>query len=127
MRQLRLQAPVTSTCSRRGRAGLSGYGVVTARADGMGTTGGSETAAVCRPAERVAQMQDTDAKEARMAPDAKDGREELPGTLKRSPKKAQRTWIEAHDSAVESYGEGERAHRTAFAAVKHSFEKVGDH
>ena len=34
---------------------------------------------------------------------------------------------ETHDSAVESYGEGERAHRTAFAAVKHSFEKVGDH
>ncbi|MDP8910570.1 MAG: ChaB family protein [Actinomycetota bacterium] len=55
------------------------------------------------------------------------GREELPDTLKRSPKKAQETWIKAHDSAVETYGEGERAHRTAFAAVKHSFEKVGDH
>ena len=55
------------------------------------------------------------------------GDQELPGTLKRSPKKAQRTWIETHDSAVETYGEGERAHRTAFAAVKHSFEKVGDH
>ena len=54
------------------------------------------------------------------------GKEELPDTLKRSPKKAQRTWIETHDSAVETYGEGERAHRTAFAAVKHSFEKVGD-
>ncbi len=54
-------------------------------------------------------------------------REELPSTLKRSPKKAQETWINAHDSAVESYGEGERAHRTAFSAVKHSFEKVGDH
>jgi hypothetical protein len=54
------------------------------------------------------------------------GREELPDTLKRSPKKAQRTWIKAHDSAVETYGEGERAHRTAFSALKHSFEKVGD-
>ncbi|GAA3446211.1 ChaB family protein [Planomonospora venezuelensis] len=54
-------------------------------------------------------------------------REELPSTLRRSPKKAQETWIKAHDSAVESYGEGERAHRTAFAALKHSFEKVGDH
>jgi len=54
------------------------------------------------------------------------GRDELPDTLKRSPKKAQRTWIAAHDSAVETYGEGERAHRTAFAALKHSFEKVGD-
>ena len=55
------------------------------------------------------------------------GRDELPETLKRSPKKAQRTFIKAHDSAVEEYGEGERAHRTAFSAVKHSFEKVGDH
>ncbi len=53
-------------------------------------------------------------------------RDELPGTLKRSPKKAQETWLKTHDSAVESYGEGERAHRTAFAALKHSFEKVGD-
>ncbi|WP_127502419.1 ChaB family protein [Actinoplanes solisilvae] len=51
----------------------------------------------------------------------------LPGTLKRSPKKAQRTYVKAHDSAVKEYGEGERAHRTALAAVKHSFEKVGDH
>jgi hypothetical protein len=55
------------------------------------------------------------------------GKDELPGTLERSPKKAQRTWIKAHDSAVETYGEGERAHRTAFSALKHSFEKVGDH
>jgi cation transport regulator ChaB len=55
------------------------------------------------------------------------GRDEMPSTLKRSPDKAQRTFIETHDSAVETYGEGERAHRTAFAAVKHSFEKVGDH
>ena len=54
------------------------------------------------------------------------GKDELPDTLKRSSKKAQRTWIKTHDSAVKEYGEGERAHRTAFAAVKHSFEKVGD-
>ncbi|WP_436759941.1 ChaB family protein [Streptosporangium sp. V21-05] len=54
-------------------------------------------------------------------------REEIPTTLRRSPRKAQETWIKAHDSAVETYGEGERAHRTAFAALKHSFEKVGDH
>jgi cation transport regulator ChaB len=51
---------------------------------------------------------------------------EMPDTLKRSPAKAQRTWAKAHDSAVDEYGEGERAHRTAFAALKHSFEKVGD-
>jgi hypothetical protein len=55
------------------------------------------------------------------------GRKSLPDTLKRSPAKAQRTWIKAHDSAIEQYGEGERAHRTAFAALKHSFQKKGDH
>jgi cation transport regulator ChaB len=54
------------------------------------------------------------------------GRKELPDTLKRSPEKAQRTWIKTHDSAVDEYGEGERAHRTAFASLKHSYEKVGD-
>ena len=54
-------------------------------------------------------------------------KEELPSTLQRSPKKAQRTWSKAHDSAVEEYGEGERAHRTAYSALKHGFEKVGDH
>jgi cation transport regulator ChaB len=52
---------------------------------------------------------------------------ELPATLRRSPSKAQRTWRKTHDSAVEQYGEGERAHRTAFSALKHSFEKRGDH
>jgi hypothetical protein len=55
------------------------------------------------------------------------GQEVMPSTLRRSPKKAQRTWVKAHDSAVETYGEGRRAHQTAFAALKHSFEKVGDH
>ena len=54
-------------------------------------------------------------------------RDDLPATIRRSPKKAQETWIKTHDSAVETYGEGERAHRTAFAALKHSFEKVDDH
>jgi cation transport regulator ChaB len=54
-------------------------------------------------------------------------RKDLPGTLKRSPKKAQDTYVKAHDAAVGEYGEGERAHRTALSAVKHSFEKVGDH
>ena len=53
--------------------------------------------------------------------------EELPSTLQRSPKKAQRTFAKAHDSAAESYGEGERAHRVAYAALKHGYEKVGDH
>src|SRR3979411_2018570 len=54
-------------------------------------------------------------------------KKDTPGTLQRSPAKAQRTYEKVHDSAVETYGEGEQAHRTAFAAVKHSFEKVGDH
>ena len=54
-------------------------------------------------------------------------KEELPSTLRRSPEKAQETWAKTHDSAVQNYGEGERAHRTAFSALKHSYEKVGDH
>ena len=54
-------------------------------------------------------------------------RKDMPSTIQRSPQKAQRTWGKAHDSAVEEYGEGERAHRVAFSALKHSFEKVGDH
>jgi cation transport regulator ChaB len=52
---------------------------------------------------------------------------EIPSTLQRSPKKAQRTFAKAHDSAAEEYGEGRRANQTAWSAVKHSFEKVGDH
>lgn len=53
--------------------------------------------------------------------------EEMPSTIQRSPKHAQEIWSAAHDSAVGSYGEGERAHRTAYAALKHEYEKVGDH
>jgi cation transport regulator ChaB len=56
----------------------------------------------------------------------KDSDKDLPSTLQRSPAKAKRTWREAHDSAVDTYGEGERAHRTAYSALKHSFEKKGD-
>jgi cation transport regulator ChaB len=54
-------------------------------------------------------------------------KEDLPGTLKRSPEKAQRTYAETLDAAEEQYDSEERAHRTAWSAVKHSFEKVGDH
>jgi hypothetical protein len=53
-------------------------------------------------------------------------KKEMPSTIERSSKKAQRTWAKAHDNAVETYGEGERAHRTAYSALKHSFEKKGD-
>ena len=59
--------------------------------------------------------------------DGKPKQSELPDTIKRSPAKAQRTFAKVHDAAADQYGEGERAHRTAFAALKHSFEKVGDH
>ena len=52
---------------------------------------------------------------------------ELPSTLQRSPKKAQRTFAKAHDSAASEYGDERRANQVAWAAVKHSFEKVGDH
>jgi len=61
-----------------------------------------------------------------MTSEGKVRKDELPSTLRRSPAKAQRTFAKTHDSAVEEYGEGERAHRVAFAALKHSFEKVDD-
>jgi cation transport regulator ChaB len=51
----------------------------------------------------------------------------LPSTLKRSDDKAKRTFAKTHDAAAEEYGEGERAHRVAYSALKHSYEKVGDH
>ncbi|MBW9207090.1 ChaB family protein [Mumia sp. zg.B53] len=60
----------------------------------------------------------------------KDGqprKEELPAPIRRSSAKAQRTFAKAHDSAAEEYGEGRRAHQVGYAALKHSFEKVGDH
>jgi cation transport regulator ChaB len=54
-------------------------------------------------------------------------KEDLPGTLKRSPAKARRTYQKTRDSAIETYGDNQRAYRAAYSAVKHSFEKVGDH
>ncbi len=53
--------------------------------------------------------------------------EEIPSTLQRSDDKAQRTFAKAHDSAAESYGDEQRANQVAWAAVKHTHEKVGDH
>jgi len=58
-----------------------------------------------------------------MPTDEKD----LPGTIQRSPKKAQRTFAKTLDSAHEQYDDEQRAHRTAYSSLKHSFEKVGDH
>ncbi|MGE0229295.1 MAG: ChaB family protein [Dehalococcoidia bacterium] len=57
---------------------------------------------------------------------AERGGGEMPSTVARSDEHAQRTWQETHDSAVETYGEGEAAHRTAFASLKHSYKKEGD-
>src|SRR4051794_33053600 len=54
-------------------------------------------------------------------------KEDLPGTLERSPKKVRDTYEETLDSAHEQYDSEERAHRTAWASVKHVAEKVGDH
>ena len=53
--------------------------------------------------------------------------EDLPSTLRRSDEHAQRIFTETLNSAEGTYGPGERAWRTAFAALKHSYEKVGDH
>lgn len=52
---------------------------------------------------------------------------ELPDTLKKSDEKAQRTFAKAYDSAMDQYNDEERAHRTAYDALKHTHEKVGDH
>jgi cation transport regulator ChaB len=53
---------------------------------------------------------------------------DLPGTIQRSPEKAQRTYAKTLDSALETYdGDEERAHRAAYASLKHSYEKVEDH
>src|SRR5215218_7653778 len=56
---------------------------------------------------------------------AKD--EDLPSTVERSPQKVQDTYEKTLDSAHEQYDSEERAHRTAWAAVKHIAEKKGDH
>jgi cation transport regulator ChaB len=53
--------------------------------------------------------------------------DEIPSTLQRSDEKAQRTFAKAHDAAADEYGDEQRANRVAWAAVKHTHEKVGDH
>ncbi|QLQ16848.1 MAG: ChaB family protein [Micropruina sp.] len=52
---------------------------------------------------------------------------ELPSTLRRSSAKAQKTYAHTYDAAMEQYHDEERAQRTAFASLKHTHEKVGDH
>jgi cation transport regulator ChaB len=53
--------------------------------------------------------------------------EDLPSTIRRSDEHAQAIFTETLNSAEGTYGPGERARRTAFASLKHSYEKVGDH
>ncbi|MBF4994443.1 ChaB family protein [Arthrobacter gandavensis] len=52
---------------------------------------------------------------------------ELPSTLERSDKKAQDTFAKTYDSALQEYGDEQRAAQTAYASLKHTYEKVGDH
>ncbi|HEX6969532.1 MAG TPA: ChaB family protein [Micromonosporaceae bacterium] len=54
-------------------------------------------------------------------------RPDVPSTVARSDDKAVRTYKKTLESAEETYGKGERAHRAAFASLKHTHEKVGDH
>ncbi|MDX6532318.1 MAG: hypothetical protein QOF68_62 [Gaiellales bacterium] len=53
-------------------------------------------------------------------------REDIPDTIERSSQKVQRTYKKALDSAHREYDSEERAHRTAWAAVKHVAKKKGD-
>ena len=57
----------------------------------------------------------------------KKEKERLPSTLKRSPAKAQDTYMHTLEAAEKTHGDGEASHRIALASLKHSFEKVGDH
>jgi ChaB protein/Rho termination factor-like protein len=54
-------------------------------------------------------------------------RDDVPSTIARSGDKAVRTYKKTLEAAEDSYGDGERAHRAAFSALKHTHEKVGDH
>jgi cation transport regulator ChaB len=54
-------------------------------------------------------------------------KEDVPGTLQRSPAKVKRTYEKTLDSAHDEYGDEQRAHRTAWGSVKNVAEKKGDH
>ncbi|MFR9806784.1 ChaB family protein [Pseudonocardia sp. RS010] len=59
--------------------------------------------------------------------EAEKMRDDVPSTIARSDDKAVRTYKKTLESAEDSYGDGERAHRAAYASLKHTHEKVGDH
>lgn len=54
------------------------------------------------------------------------GKQDMPSTLRRSDERAQEIYTKTHDAAVEQYGEGDRAHRTAYASLKNEYRKAGD-
>lgn len=58
---------------------------------------------------------------------AKPRKSDLPSTIARSDDKAQDTFDAARRSAAETYHDDGAAARVAYAAVKHTHEKVGDH
>lgn len=58
---------------------------------------------------------------------AEQARDDVPSTIARSDDKAVRTYKKTLDSAEDSYDDTGRAHRAAYASLKHTHEKVGDH
>lgn len=54
-------------------------------------------------------------------------RSELPSPVARSDAKAQRTFAKTYDAAMAEYHDEARASATAYAALKHGYEKIGDH
>lgn len=53
-------------------------------------------------------------------------KDELPSTLQRSDQLARDTFAKTYDSALEEYGDEQRAAQTAYASLKRTHEKVGD-
>lgn len=51
----------------------------------------------------------------------------LPESIRRSSPEVQETFTRAYQNAVRAHGEGDRAFRAAYAALKQKFEKRGDH
>lgn len=60
-------------------------------------------------------------------PDGDPDPDQLPSTLRNSGDKARRTYAKAHDAAEDTYDDPGAVNRVAFAALKHTHEKVGDH
>ena len=62
-----------------------------------------------------------------VVPTSKNKTGDLPSTIERSDKHAQEIYTKTLESAEQTYeGDQEAAHRVAFAALKHQYEKKGD-